>query len=295
MPKSLGQIHIANFSDTIGFGTAPGRHTNIDLPGKLTLQLQEMVRAGTYHKVTGIDMSLATDGTVGGGQLTGHIRYYAPTRGRCEAFKGAFKAMADVMDLQGVKMRDNKLYDFRAPLNEHTDANNVFANQATLDGTNGVVLFDEAGGLPGRSIFDVHNRSQQPQYEGSAGDLFTPGFDTILQDLATGTDFVLNDAAVWSGNSGVATTTYEKIPFELTWTPDSTDLVANFQWRPDPALYVAVLCGQMQVYIEEINLDEGAPGLDLEIAVHVAGWKSIMGNPDKKRRKSRRKSRGRKR
>ncbi len=294
MPKSLGQIHIANFSDTIASGTAPGRHTNIDLPGKLTQQLQEMVRAGTYHKVTGIDMSLATTGPIGGGQLTGHIRYYAPTRGRCEAFKGAFKAMADVMDLQGIKMRDNKLYDFRAPLNEHIDAANTFANQATLDGTNGVVLFDEAGGLAGRSIFDVHNQSQQPQYEGSAGDLFTPGFDTILQDLASGTDFVLNDTAVWSGNTGVASTTYETIPFELTWTPDSTDLVANFQWRPDPALYVAVLCGQMQIYIEEINVDEGAPGLDLSIAVHVAGWKSIMGNPDRKRRKSRRKSRGRK-
>ncbi len=297
MPKSLGQIHVANFEDTIASGTAPGRHTNIDLPGQLTAQLQNMVRAGNYFKVTGIDMALATDGTVGGGQLTGHIRYFSPTRGRCNAFKGAFKAMADVMDLQGIKMRDNKLYDFRAPLNDHTDLANVFDNQATLDGTNGLCLWDENATTPGRSIFDVHNRSQQPQYEGTPGDLFGPGFDTILSQVTAPAqvDFVLNDAAIWSGDENVASTDYQKIPFELTWTPDSTDLVANFQWRPDPALYVAVLCGQMQIFIEEINLDSEAPGLDLSIAVHVAGWKSIMGNPDKKRRSSMKKSRGRRR
>ncbi len=289
MAKSLGLIHTVNFSDSIT--SAPGPRTNIDLPGALTAQLQQMVRCGNYMKVVGLDMGLATGGTQGGGQITGHIRYYAPTRGRCEAFKGAFKAMANVMKMQGISMRDNKQYDFRAPLNDHQDANNVFANNATLDGGTRLCLNNTTDA--GASIFGVHNESVQPTNAATAaGDLFDSGFDTLIQSAAGGTDFVLNDTAIWSGNSDFAQTDYQTIPFMLTWTPDSTDLVTNFQWRPDPALYLAVLCGQMQVYIEEVNFDGEADEIELEIAVHVAGWKSIMGNPDKKRRKgtSRKKS-----
>ncbi len=290
MAKSLGQIHTANFFRSTIAST--GSVLNCDLPGALTEQLQHMVRAGNYFKVVGIDMSLTTQGTVGGGQVSGVIRYYAPTHGRCNAFKGAFKSMADVMKAQGINMRDNKLYDFRAPLNDTVDGANPFRNQATLNGVEGLALNNTTEA--GASIFGVHNRSQQPQYEGTTGDLFQPGFDTILQDSLSGTDFVLEDTAIWSGDSGVAITDYETIPFMMSWTPDSTDIAVQFQWRPDPALYLAVLCGQMQVFIEEVNLDGEAPAVELNVAIHCAGWKSIMGNPDKKRRKSRRKSRGRK-
>ena len=73
MAKSLGQIHTVNFSDSIT--SAPGPRTNLDLVGGLTEQLNHMVRCGTYTKVVGIDMGLATGGTLGGGQITGHIRY----------------------------------------------------------------------------------------------------------------------------------------------------------------------------------------------------------------------------
>ncbi len=287
MAKSLGQIHTANFTRTVA---ASGTMLQCDLPGALTEQLQHMVRAGNYFKVVGIDMSLTTDGTSGGGQVSGYVRYYAPTHGRCNAFKGAFKAMADVMKAQGINMRDNKLYDFRAPLNDTVDGANPFRNQATLDGVEGLALNNTTEA--GASIFGVHNRSQQPQYEGTAGDLFQPGFDTILQDAATGTDFVLEDTPIWSGDSGVAITDYETIPFMMSWTPDSTDIAIQFQWRPDPALYLAVLCGQLQVWVEEWEGDPDGTAVELNVAIHVSGWKSIMGNPDKK--KSRRKSRGRK-
>ncbi len=293
MAKSLGQIHTVNFTDNIT--SAPGPRTNLDLVGALTEQLNHMVRCGTYTKIVGIDMALATGGTVGGGQLTGHIRYYAPTRGRCEAFKGAFRAMATQMKLQGVSMRDNAQYDFRTPLNDHQDSNNVFRNNATLDGSTRLCLNNTADA--GASVFGVHNESVQPtSADTPAADLFDSGFDTLLQAAAGGTDFVINDEAIYSGNPMFAETEYEEIPFMMTWTPDTTDLVTNFQWRPDPALYLAVLCGQMQIYIEEVNFDGGASDIELEIAVHVSGWKSIMGDPDKKRRKSRRskKSRGRK-
>ncbi len=58
MAKSLGQIHTANFfRSTIA---TSGTVVNCDLPGALTEQLQNLVRAGNYFKVVGIDMSLTT-------------------------------------------------------------------------------------------------------------------------------------------------------------------------------------------------------------------------------------------
>ncbi len=293
MAKELGQIHTVNYFGEIT--TAPGRRVNIDLPGELTTQLQNMVRAGNYFKVTGIDMSLTSSTELGGGQLSGHIRYFAPTKGRCAAFREAFAAMRNVFQMQGIDMRANKQYDFRAPLNDHTDTDNIFANQATLDGDVGLALRNDVE--PNASILGVWNKNVQPtSIPHDPDDLFRTGFKTILADLQTNpTDFVLNDEALWSGNEDYASEEYEEIPFMLSWTPDTTDIASVWQWRPDPALYLPVLCGQMQIFIEEINLDGGAEDIEMEIAVHVAGWKSIMGDPaNKKKKKSKRLSHGRK-
>ncbi len=276
MAKSLGQIHTVNVSGTV---TNAGDDFTIDLPGELTEQLQRNIRWGQFFKCVGIDMSLDTTGVLGGGQVTGSIRYFAPTRGRCDAVRGSFKAMANQMKMQGVSMRDNHMYDFRVPLTNTAG----FRNRATLDGVNGLALSNAAN--PGASIFGVHNRSQQPQFTGTAGDQFQLGFDTLLQG-AGGTDFVLNDTVMYTGDSNVASEELESIPFMMTWTPDSTDFAVQFEWRPDPALYLAILCGQFQVIIEEINKDGGAPSLNINVAVHVSGWKSIMGNPDKKSRRT---------
>lgn len=293
MAKQLGQIHTVNFSRN-GVD-ASGQKINCDLPGQLTEQLNHMVRWGQSFKVVGIDMSLHTEGTAGGGQVSGYIRYYAPTKGRCDAVRNAFLTMKDTMSIMGVEMRDNKLYDFRAPIN-NSNAQEPFLNQACLDGTNGLALRSTVAGA---SIFGVHNRQQQPQYEGTSGDLFQPGFDTKLPNPTSdpdGGDFVLNDGVSWSGDSLVAEEDYEMIPFMMSWTPDSTDIAISFNWRPDPALYLAVLCGQLQVVCEEVELDEGAPGINIELAIHVAGWKSVMSNPRRKRIYGKRKthSKGRK-
>ena len=289
MAKSLGQIHTVNIRDTVS--TAPGPRTNIDLAGELTSQLQHMVRAGNSFKVVGIDMSLAADGTLGGGQVTGYFRYYAPTRGRCQAFRNAFTAMREAMKLQGINMTANHQYDFRAPLNDHVDSNNVFRNQASLDGTNGLTLGPAGSGALDYSIFGVYNKSVLPVTNAStpAGDLFASGFNTMGVQT-TPTDFVLNDTAIYSGNADEASIEYEEIPFMLSWTPDTTDIATMFEWRPDPALYTSILSGQLQMFIEEINLDGGAPGIDVDIAVHVAGWKSIMGSPDRKKKRTAKKS-----
>ncbi len=283
--KELGQIHTVNYRTSIPDGTTfPSNSVLVDLPGQLSEQLQTIVRAGTYHKVVGIDMTLDTIGTSGGGQITGRIRYFSPTRGRCAAFRAAFKAMKEQMANQGVTTTSNPLYDFRAPLNDLTHLSGAFPNQATLDGREGLALYHST--IPGASIFSVHNESVQPQFTGTVEELFPTGFDTLLanEDEGTATDFVLNDAIPFSGNRMVADRTYEEIPFMLTWTPDSTDFAVNWNWRPDPALFLAVLSGQMSIVIEEMELDGGnTSGLVLNTAVMVSGWKSIMGDPSKKR------------
>ena len=284
MAKELGQIHTVNYTQAVGTG-GPFNAINVDLPGQLTEQLQTIIRAGTYHKVVGIDMSLDTVGTTEGGQVTGRIRYFAPTKGRCEAFRSAFQAMKEQMKIQGVETRTNPLYDFRAPLNEFSHLSGSFPNRATLDGTNGLALYNAT--TAGASIFDVHNRNVRPQYTQGTSLIFQPGFDTLLQD-STGTDFVLNDTVPFTGNRNSASTEYEEIPFMLSWTPDTTDLAIGFNWRPDPALFLAVLCGQMSVVVEEVNIDGGDPSVqvNLNVAVMVSGWKSIMGDPSKRKRRS---------
>jgi len=47
------------------------------------------------------------------------------------------------------------------------------------------------------------------------------------------------------------------------------------------------MCGQMQVFVEEINKDGGAGTLELNVSVMVSGWKSIMGDPKKKKSSTR--------
>jgi len=299
MAKELGMIHTANFEIPTGpLGALPGTIGTCDVSGVLTTQLQRMVRQGNFFKVVGIDISCDTTGTTGGGQVTGELRYLAPTRGRCAAYRAAFKAMADVMKLQGITMRENALYDFRVPLTVEGAANGSiidgsqipFSNQATLDGLQGLVMTDPTGITSvGTQILKVHNRSVQPEYTGTAGDQFGPGFDTILQNATSGTDFVLNDRVMYTGNEHHASEEFESIPFMLSWTPDNTDIAVQFDWQPDPALFLAVMTGQFDVRVEEAEFDSGnTQGLNLRIAIHVAGWKSIMGNPDTKRRRSRR-------
>lgn len=284
MAKSLGMIHTVNTSHTF---SSSGQRDNIDLPGKLTEQLNRMVRCGNYFKLVGIDMRLDAVGTLGGGQITGYLRYYAPTKGRCAAFREAFQAMKNVMKMQGINTWTNPLYDFRVPLNDAEIQGGNFKNQATLDGDRGLSLNDSNASS---SVFGVYNESVRPTYTDTADNLFNPGFKTVLSDLqTTPTDFVRHDEAPFTGNADSASTDYEQIPFMISYTPDSTDVTFSVQWRPDPALFVAIMCGQLQIVVEELNKDGSASEVTLSVACHVAGWKSIMGNP-KKRRFPKRKS-----
>lgn len=284
--KSLGMIHTVNYGVPCTTSDFPGAIVNIDIPGQLSEQLNRMVRQGNFFKCVGIDMTLDTIGTIGGGQVSGYLRYFAPTRGRCEAFRGAFDSMRQQMKMQGISMKDNLLYDFKVGFNDAAVAvGSQVSNQASLNGTDGLTFVNSDVGL---SVFGTHNNSVRPTNTQSASDTFKGGFDTVLTDKSV--DFIVNDVVPYTGNEHSASELWESIPFTMSWTPDSTDIATKFSWRPDPALYLAILAGQIQVYVEELNVDgtpTPAPGVNINIAVHISGWKSIMGAPTRKAKRSR--------
>lgn len=295
--KELGQIHSVVDNATLTSAAVGTVARRIDLAGELTDKLQRMVRQGNFFKLVGVDLAIrpniSSPVAGDGGTLNGYIRYYSPTRGRCSAFRGAFKAMADQMKMQGISMRDNHGYDFRVALS-NIAAGPTLANQATLDGTNGLSLYSP--GVPGASIFEVHNSGVRPDNQTAAAgvDQFSEGYDTVLQSGAGKTDFVLNDSIMFSQNEEYASTDFEEIPFQLVYSYGSTNTsTLSFQWRPDPALYVAVMTGNLEIVVNDMDLSGSATALILESTFYVAGWKSIMGSPDKKKKSGRRSKRKR--
>ncbi len=275
MPKSLGQIHTVNFEMEV---VSSGTKDQLDLSGELSKQLQHHVRQGNYFKIVGIDMNVTElGGNEGGGQVTGFLDYYNPTRGRCEAYRSAFAAMRNAMKTQGISMSKNSAYDFRVGLTNQTFVTTL-RNAATLDGSKALFLEDDGTAA---SIFYTHNRSVEPVQTGIQN--FSPGFGVY----GSTTDFVLEEGDIgFTGNSNYASSEFESIPFQLSFAPNSTDISMSLEWRPDPALYIAIMCGLIRVRLDEVEFDGDADKLKLTIAVHCAGWKSIMGNPDKKRRRT---------
>ena len=123
---------------------------------------------------------------------------------------------------------------------------------------------------------------------------FASGLETQQGRVHGQSDFVLSEGLIQGGNPELANEDFEEIPFVLAWDIDNEQAV-SLQWRPDPALYLAVMCGQFEIIFDEVAA-EGAPGpgyldgIEVNVAFHIAGWKSIMGNPDKKRRSSKKTS-----
>jgi len=280
MPKSLGQIHnVSTQINNIQFGSINSK-VPIDIAGELSFQLSRNIRQGNYFKLCGIDISVepSTNAAPNGGSISGYFRFYAPTKGRCAAFRHAFKSMADQMKMSGISMRDNAGYDFRVALTEEPVAAGLaYKNQASLDGVRGLSLNDFTS--QAHSIFDVYNTTVLPTLLNvPPADLFSEGFDTLLQSGGAKTDFVLNDTDLYSGNPDYASKSYEDIPFQVSWTPGAR--TPTFQWRPDPALYQAVMTGNLEMVIEDVAID-GATNLNLEVSMMIAGWKSIMSTKGK--------------
>ena len=284
--KELGMLHSVNFSQNLANGSTD---TYVhDISGQLTQQLQRMVRQGNYFKIAGIDVGLSVAGTSDttnmAATVAGKLRYYAPTRGRCAAYRDAFKAMAEAMKGQGITMRDNKFYDFRVPLRDSSNYANtgtVFANGATFNGVDELAMNKTAP----NGVFQVHNESVQPIQTSAT---FSEGFGLYG---SAGNSWVLNPGTQgYEGNHMIADEEFEEIPFQLSADFSSTQANAStltWQWRPDPALYLAILAGQFEMEFEDVRV-EGAGGVvEVSVTYSVAGWKSIMGNPDRKRRSRR--------
>jgi len=291
MAKSLGKIHTVNHECEItsaGIGL-PLIIDNpvIDASGDLTRQLQRMIRQGQYYKLVGIDMTVDAgefDNSGDGGLIAGRLLYFTPTRGRCMAYRNAYRATMAVMRDQGINHRADDMYDFRVAFSEQVALlTPPFPNVATLNGTDELCLV--GGTNPQQNIFNVHNSNIAPT---SAVQTTPIPFGTY----GNTSDFRLNEAQPFSGNPDAAHLVPEFIPFTAAYDNDAEEFVVSMDWRPDPALYLAIMCGLFRIQIDsgELNSDNI---LQMNFALHFAGWKSIMGDPDKKKR-SKRSTRGRK-
>lgn len=281
MAKSLGLIHTVDYELS---NAATGDRGLIDLAGQLSQQLQHKVRLCSSFKVTGID--IAADGVIDTA-VAGRILYFAPTQGRVEAIKYAWQACKTMFKTKGVKYWNNLNYDFR-PIFEDpagllmTGATGAdFLNQASLE-----AIVDPLGDPlcliappPGVSeVFGTYNANIQPDQVGVPD--FSQGYTTML---GTSGDMVLNEGRYLVSLIPEASQEPEEIPFQLSYDGTDDNASATFQWRPDPVLYLSVLTGQMVIVVD----DSANASTDLNMSVHVAGWKSIMG----KRRSSKRRNR----
>lgn len=205
------------------------------------------------------------------------------------AYRNAFRAVSSAMKDQGINRKVDEMYDFRVSMKPNSVysplGNYLFPNHATLDGTDGLVLMDET--KLDHNILKVHNSNVSPAQTIMA----TPiPFGTY----GNTTDFSLNDQALYRGTPDFAAQTPEEIPFVVAWDNDTEEYALMFQWRPDPALYISVMAGLVDVRFDQVEILGTTETLTIDWAFHIAGWKSIMGNPDTKRKSSKRKSSGRK-
>ena len=299
MSKELGQIHTVNRSLSID-SNYTGRPFLVDASMELTSQLGHMVRSGCTYKLVGIDLALEgypspdqEDGV--GGQVSGRISYYSPTKGRVSAWKSAYNAVRSAMKFNGIK--PNKMYDFRTPMMPTGSYENGagFLNAASPTGVNGSEFcLTQPVASDDRGIFEIHNEQLNPKVISNQQieDSFTTGFGLVDIIGSNPSDFVSNEGKYWDGNELEADEQMEYIPFTMSWTPNTTDIAVNFNWRPDPALYQSILLGQFSIYIDNVQFDsEDLPQfyqLNIRSTFHFAGWKSLFWKP--KRRKSKKKT-----
>jgi len=296
MAKSLGQIHTVDFEwANLEYSLASNNSLIVDLPGQLTEQLQHMVRMMSTFKLVGIDMTYGpiTNATDIQCSMSGNLKYYAPTAGRVAALQMAYASVRRMMKLSGVKPGHSITYDFRPIISDPAGFENGddFLNQASIE-DNGLASCLANG--PGSSnIFGVYNQGIQPRQALNAAAFFEDGFDIGLRSNVDSADWVLNEGVYLQAlTAPTAVERLEEIPFELGYSSatSKSEVVSDedFQWRPDPALYLSILTGQLIVEIEESSAvdsdgDDAMDSTQLDASFHVAGWKSILGSGKKRR------------
>lgn len=307
MPKSLGQIHTTHFNfEAPDTAIGAGDSFLCDGSAALSTQFNRNIRMMSIYKLVGADLVIqlpddpAIYNNMTSAIVKGRLRYFQPTKGRCNALRDAYQQFRTMAKSQGVDPGKNKLFDFRIiprPLTEYPLNNlpptNFILNTSTFDGVNELVM---RGGGSGHTVFTSYNDNIRPR-DGTvvAGD-FASGLDTWQS--GTQTDFVLNEGTIQSGNPLFADEEMEQIPFELAFDIAPGQLkAATLQWRPDPALYLGILGGFVEVVFDEIaTVGTGilVDGIEFDISLHWAGWKSIVREPKSRRMLSSKKSSSRK-
>lgn len=209
MAKQLGMIHTVNQEKLVSYNTTTNtwmvtsltgtvqNGPTVDLSGELTRQLHRMVRQGQYYKLVGMDIALAGPASEGF-MLTGRLEYFAPTRGRCMAYRNAYRSVINLMKDQGINYRADDLYDFRVQwsgvLSGATDPQwyGIEDNIATVDATNPLCLVN--GASTNDNIFKVHNSNVAPASPSQTDPLTFGAYGST-------TNFRLNRAQPYTGNS----------------------------------------------------------------------------------------------
>lgn len=288
MPKSLGQIHTVDFNFETAVTGAGNAHL-CDVSGKLTQQFNRQIRQMCNYKVVGIDIvaqlpelpGLTSDKVI----CKGRLRYMQPTKGRCDAMRDAFQMLKTQMKQRGIDMRSNKGFDFRVlPRGASNYPSNLafdtvaLTNNTSFDGVTPLAMIDN--GDPALEVFTAYNNNVLPTITSQT---FSSG---LTVDGVTANDFVLNEGVISAGNPRFADELMEEIPFELAY--DSTARrVTQLNWRPDPALFLSVMTGQIEIVIDELTASGvgATSGIEIDCSIHVAGWKSFVQTPKPKKRK----------
>lgn len=286
MAKSLGQIHTTAFNYEI-----PSTQIGItnaflcDGSAALSKQFNRNIRMMSIYKLVGADLVVQVPDNIIFGDsdrmiVKGRMRYFQPTKGRCQALRDSYQQFRSMAKAQGVNPSKNKLFDFRVvprPLSNYPNnalfASNNILNTSTLDGTSELVM---TGGPTGVSVYDSYNEGVNPTDATVTSGDFASGLDTWQS--GTQTDFVLNEGTIQSGNANIADLEMEEIPFELAYDTTARR-VHTLNWRPDPALYIGILGGFVEIVLDEITADGSSTvveGVEMDVALHWAGWKSII-------------------
>lgn len=121
MPKSLGQIHTTSFNYECP-KTLLGESECFLADGSAALsgQFNRNIRMMQSYKWVGADLVVqlpenmnpfGTNSTEV--SVKGRMRYFAPTKGRCNALRAAYQQFRETARQQGVNPSNNKLFDFR--------------------------------------------------------------------------------------------------------------------------------------------------------------------------------------
>ena len=304
MAKSLGQIHTTKFNyEQASTDLGEAEAFLCDNSARLSTQFNRNIRMMQSYKWVGADLvvQLPEEFVTNITQSTavvvkGRMRYFAPTKGRCNALRAAYEQFMHQAKLQGVTPGNNKLFDFRVlprglasyPRNLGPVLNNEVLNLTTLDGINALSMVDGAASVT--EAFTAYNSGISPEDSNVTSADFATGLRTQLGTVVSQTDFVLNEGDIQSGNPLIADVSFEEVPFVLNF--DAVDKRSySLQWRPDPALYVSVLGGFVEIVLDEISATGATSavtpinGVEMDIAMHWAGWKSIVRAPRSRSRK----------